>query len=252
MRKASARPSKAVAVGYRQISAALEDAIRSGRYLPGSSFPSELELAESFQVSRLTIRRALQRLSDEGLITRHPGIGSFVSAHALPPVVSPLEHAHRQLLDLTKNAEISYLSRTPVQMSPAMRKLFGPDPRNLMDEFVTVRSVRRTPIAYIVSDLPAWAGALVPNDEFRGFLRITEALESHGVIAQRLRQSVGALAADPEIAARLSVEAGSPILRFTRTAYDAQGRAFSHVRSHFRGDSYEYDMEFISGGLTGT
>lgn len=62
-----------------QLQRALRDRILSGRYAPGSQFPSEGELVEQFSVSRTTVRSALAALEAEGLIQRRWGVGTFVA-----------------------------------------------------------------------------------------------------------------------------------------------------------------------------
>ena len=57
--------------------------INSGRWAVGARISSENELAVSFSVSRMTARRALQELAQEGLLTRAPGLGSFVAEPVL-------------------------------------------------------------------------------------------------------------------------------------------------------------------------
>jgi GntR family histidine utilization transcriptional repressor len=64
----------------------IESQINSGNWLVGARVPSENELAKRFSVSRMTARRALKELDDEGLLTRAPGLGSFV---AKPKAAAP-------------------------------------------------------------------------------------------------------------------------------------------------------------------
>lgn len=64
------------------INTALMDAIRSGRYLPGSQLPNERKLAESFGASRQQVRDALLILSELGLISRKVGSGTWLSGNA--------------------------------------------------------------------------------------------------------------------------------------------------------------------------
>ena len=64
---------------YLAIKAALKRALSRGRYPPGARMPSEAELVERFHVSRMTVNRALRELSDEGLVVRVQGRGTFAA-----------------------------------------------------------------------------------------------------------------------------------------------------------------------------
>ncbi|SFJ58703.1 DNA-binding transcriptional regulator, LacI/PurR family [Paenibacillus sp. UNC496MF] len=69
---------------YEQIYGYVHDQITSGRLKEGERVPSEMELAERFNVSRITTKKALEGLANDGLITRMRGKGSFVSAMSKP------------------------------------------------------------------------------------------------------------------------------------------------------------------------
>lgn len=64
---------------YRQIKDAIRHRITSGEWAEGSQLPSELKLLEDFSVSRMTVHRALRELTEEGLLTRVQGVGTFVA-----------------------------------------------------------------------------------------------------------------------------------------------------------------------------
>jgi GntR family transcriptional regulator len=69
---------------HHRIARVLADEIRAGVHATGERLPGEHALTERFEVSRTTLRQALQVLGDEGLITTHPGIGSFVAFDGTP------------------------------------------------------------------------------------------------------------------------------------------------------------------------
>ncbi|MFC2084543.1 FadR/GntR family transcriptional regulator [Bacteroidota bacterium] len=77
----------------------IEDAILTKKYLPGSKLPSENELCAQFNVSRTSVREALQILSAHGLITVEKGKGIFVNRITSESVVNPLEKYLKQSLD---------------------------------------------------------------------------------------------------------------------------------------------------------
>jgi GntR family transcriptional regulator len=81
---------------HKQISDWLREQIEEGSLKKNEKLPSENELSDTFEVSRVTVRRALQTLENEQLIYRCQGLGSFVSDHRT-------HQSFAQLKDLTKN-----------------------------------------------------------------------------------------------------------------------------------------------------
>ena len=82
--------SRTAAAGapYQRIKQHLLDGLAAGRWAPGALMPSEAELVARFEVSRMTVNRALRELQAEGLVTREQGVGTF--AAPLHPVSSTL------------------------------------------------------------------------------------------------------------------------------------------------------------------
>ena len=72
---------------YHQITLLLRDRIRSGALPPGGTLPGEQEMALIFQVSRVTVARALAGLANDGLVQRHRGRRTVVSARPVIPVI---------------------------------------------------------------------------------------------------------------------------------------------------------------------
>lgn len=84
---------------YERIGRGLRDHIESGRYQPGQQLPGEMELAETFSVSRGTVRQALMVLEQEGLIRRRRGSGSYVSEDLQSSSKTTLKHAGFAVVD---------------------------------------------------------------------------------------------------------------------------------------------------------
>ena len=80
---------------HQQIRAILRNQIANGEYVVGDRLPTEQELGEHYNVSRVTVRLALKELVEEGILDRHPGRGTFLSRY--PPV--DRSNADRQLID---------------------------------------------------------------------------------------------------------------------------------------------------------
>jgi len=66
---------------YLQIAAILRNAIERGEIAPGRPVPSETQLMQRYEVARLTARKAVRVLADEGLVEVVPGRGAYVTDH---------------------------------------------------------------------------------------------------------------------------------------------------------------------------
>ena len=101
---------------YHQVSLVIRDWILSKRYQLGQPLPGEEELAQSFQVSRVTLRKALATLLSTGLIETHHGIGTFVRNPATTmPMHTPMADLLTHLREVSRNTtvevvEFSYMS----------------------------------------------------------------------------------------------------------------------------------------------
>lgn len=75
---------------YKIIEKELRESITMGHYKPGDMIPAEIELASSYGVSRVTVRKALDRLTAEGLLQRSAGVGTFVKSQVVREKVPQL------------------------------------------------------------------------------------------------------------------------------------------------------------------
>ncbi len=108
---------------YERLRTYLLDEIRSGRLGPGARIPSELALAEQFNVSRITSKKAMETLERDGLIVRYRGKGSFVSERrAPPPPDTPAPNGHA---DRTPPTHRALLAPTIGFVVPNMSDVFG-------------------------------------------------------------------------------------------------------------------------------
>ena len=95
---------------YFQLYTVLHDAIAKGVLPNESRMPSEKELADGFDVSRITARRTLAELAAKGLVVRHRGKGTFVSHADRPaPIVAPLGSNAESLGDLGRDTTLTVL-----------------------------------------------------------------------------------------------------------------------------------------------
>lgn len=115
---------------YEEVVTQVHDMVREGKFKAGDQLPSERELAETFKVSRTSVREALRALETQGLIVSRTGAGNFVADHPVEAIIAPLA----TMLIEEKDALADVFE---------MRKLIEPQIASLAAERATKRDVER-------------------------------------------------------------------------------------------------------------
>lgn len=235
---------------YYQIELQLREAFESGRYQPGDRLPTEQELQRAYGVSRVTIRTALHRLEEDGLISTQRGRGSFVTNQANPN--RQIERDASRLLafeeDLRRysahpRADVLALEQVPVPQR--MAALLNLEPET------AVTRVRR--LGW-VDDEPLWiesryfhpsVGDALTEQDLRGasVTALLEAAVGQTVTSSRLRVSAGAATVDQ--AKHLTLRTGDPVL-INEFVVSAGDRPIESARAIFRADRYAITVEVLS------
>ncbi|WP_372987150.1 GntR family transcriptional regulator [Marinobacter sp.] len=222
----------------------LKDAIVSGRMAPGTKIPGELKLAEEHRVSRVTVRRALEALTAEGLIMRKPGVGTLVCerpvgvtvmtasvSNLLPNIVKMGESSRVRLL------EFSYGS-PPDGVRDRLR--LGPSERT--QRSIRVRLAGDKPFSYLTTYVPERI-ALSYNEDELSTTPLFALLERSGVNLDHATQSISATLATKEVAEALDVSVGAPLISLTRVVYDKDGNGVEHLHALYRPDRYRIEID---------
>lgn len=241
---------------YHQIYLVLREQLREGRFDDG--LPGELALMNRFGVARVTVRRALSQLSDEGLIQREPGRGTRpVKARVNEVQMQASTMATGQQAKLTGLLEnlvtmglrtkVKVLTverlRAPVDVATALQ-LSG---QAWVQKAERVRSTPEGPLSHITT----W----VPDVISSGFGKreltqkpILVLLEESGVKVGRAEQTISARLADVVMAQHLDVSVGSALLAVRRLIYDEDDRPIQWLHGLYRPDRYEYQMQLSRVG----
>lgn len=239
-----ARKSPAIGLGgplYLDLRKRIETAIRDGLIQPGDALPSERELAVMAEVSRVTVRKAVQHLVMDGLLVQRHGSGTFV-APAVPRVEQPLS----ALTSFTEDMERRGMS---VESRWLVRGLFAPSPEETMilglsavDKVARVNRLRLADGAPLAIERAALSAATLPDPSAVGE-SLYKALEKNGARPVRAIQRISAAHLDNGDAQLLRVAAGSASLDITRISYLASGKVVEFTRSRYRADAYDFVAE---------
>lgn len=240
---------------YHQIYLVLREQLQEGRFADG--LPGELALAGQFGVARVTVRKALEQLSTEGLIDRAPGRGTHPRQKPPGAAAAGSESAPGSRMRLTGLLEniVNMGLRTKVQVvsceliasSDEVAQALHIQPGARVQKAVRVRSTGEGPLSVITTH--------VPEPLARGFGRkelarqpILLLLEASGVRIGRAVQTLSARLADAVVARHLDVQVGSALLAVTRIIYDEQDRPVQWLNGLYRPDRYQYQMQLSRVG----
>ena len=115
---------------YRQVLEDIKAGISSGTYAPGNRIPSEAELSELYDVSRVTVRRAIEELVGEGYLTKRQGKGTYVNQRKLARKICRTGNAQSfadSCADMGATPSTIVLERRVAQAHGDERSFFGPD-----------------------------------------------------------------------------------------------------------------------------
>jgi GntR family transcriptional regulator len=206
----------------------------------GKLLPAERELAQRLGVSRVTLRRALAQLEADGLVASSPGRGWYPTSDRLaePPntLLSFTELGLQGRFEASSRVLVAETRTATLDEAGSLEIAPGADLFHLQ----RVRFLDNIPIAVDESRIPL---ALAPGIASYDFSTVSlySVLEHHcGLRIARADYAVEAMPADRQLAERLGLEPGGPILRAQQTTYDDTGRTIELATTWYRFDRYRF------------
>jgi GntR family transcriptional regulator len=223
---------------YREIERYLRDLVDRSR--PGDALPSEASLCATFGVSRMTVRQALQELTNAGLVDRRRGQGTFVASR-------PVHRRADVFLSFTEEMERRGLHASARVLSSGLQRARPEEQRDLGlsagDEVVRIvraRFANGIPLALEDAALPAVYATVLGVDLEHGSLH--RALEAMGPVATRALGTITARLARSSEVSLLDLPPHAALLVEVRTIFDQDGRAFERTETRYAADRYVIDV----------
>ncbi len=221
---------------YRSIADDLRQKVAAGLYTAGHLLPSEAELSRAYEASRVTVRRALEVLREEGLVDARQGFGWFVAVDPLRQSLGRLGTIEAQLAASGVRSERRILDFGFVAAPTRVRTVLGTD---------TVLEVRRlnladgAPFARVTVWCPEGLGATLSRADVERapFYELLDGPLGGAV------QTIGAALVDLTDAELLQVPVGSPVLRCERTTSDPSGRPVLYSEHIFPAHRTEFVVD---------
>jgi GntR family transcriptional regulator len=223
---------------YLQLQQLIRDAIGNQVLNQGEAIPPERDLALEYDVSRITVRKAIGGLVEEGLLTRRRGAGTFV-AERVEKSFSKLSSFTEDMAARGRSASSSWISRAAGKVTPEEAMALGLSPGAAVLRFARIRYADDEPMALEFSTIAGYGLASV---DVVGESLYT-ALEAAGNRPVRALQRLRAVPFGGEHARMLGVDPGHAGLLIERRAFLRDGRPVEVTRSYYRGDAYDFVAE---------
>ena len=236
---------------YFRIYLVLQQRIRAGEWDRGTPLPSEQELAQSFQVSRVTIRKAMNLLEEADLVSRQRGRGTFAKAEAAAQGGDPsFSGLLENIRDFERDTQVRILEFKPTPVPEPVAERLGVERGTVCLKIVRVRSSGRAPFSHSTCWVP-FPEAEALSREGLGSRTVIASLEAGGIVSVAADQRLTAVLADTDIAEQLRVPVGSPLISMRRSVTDRAGRVIELIEILYRPDRFEYRVSLSREGGQG-
>ena len=216
--------------------------IKSGEYPAGSKIPTEVELIKQYDVSRITIRRAIEELCKDGLLVKNQGKGTFVKERK---IFRKIEHN----MSFSNSCIVNGMTPSAVvtQRTVLTKNSPGrvPHPRLDQDAILYIQRVRyadEIPVMLENNYFPFTQYAFLLTDDLEGPLY--DLLKSHGIIVGCSQNSyIDALKADSKQAQLLKIAPGDPLFLLYTEIYDSQNQLIYIGQEYIVASRYRFNYE---------
>lgn len=221
----------------------LRNLIGQEEYKQGKLLPNEVFLSEQLNISRNTLRQAINKLVFEGLLERKRGYGTKVARKGVVGGVKNWLSFSQEMAALgieVRNYELHVSFKKP---NDEICAFFGLSPENAPRCLVLerVRGNKEYPFVSFISYFNPEIPLSGDEDYTRPLYSILE--NEYGVVVKTSREEVSARLAGSIVAEKLEIHADDPILIRKRFVYDVDGRPVEYNVGYYRADSFTYTIE---------
>ncbi|OQX93228.1 MAG: hypothetical protein B6I17_03630 [Tenericutes bacterium 4572_104] len=228
---------------YIQIRDDILEKIETNYWKEGDLIPPEMELAKSYGVSRVTIRKAISYLVKENYLKRIAGFGTYVLQNR------PSLHNFTLIQSFTNEMrEMGLPSKTltasveKIEATPKLAEIFN---INIGDTLVNLKRTRGSKVPILFSDTYLLPYIEIPNDKNILYGSLYEFLAKNNIFFSKFEEYVGAVPLTIRLKEILKITDDSPILRRKRYSFDEENKLIEYTETFYNSKLYEYRTRLI-------
>jgi GntR family transcriptional regulator len=219
----------------------------AGVYVRGEKIPTESELCNEFNTSRITIRQALKILEEQGMLIRKQGIGTLVSEKIILQPINFNGYVEDIIFQLLP-ARIIEFNKQEIEPSNEIRQLLTLSEHvRTVTQLKRVRAIDDEPNSYALNYLPNDIGEGV-TEELVYNHSLIEIIDQMGDRIQEVTQTIKAAVADESVAKNLNINIGDPVLYVEYMMVNRDKRLLNYAKVYYHAERYRYTVKM--GRLT--
>lgn len=227
---------------HAQISDWLLTQIDNGGLKPDQKLPSENELAEKFDVSRVTVRRALQTLESDSIIYRSQGLGSFVKDNRTAQTLVKLTDFSEDMKNAGMSASSLVISFDQVAADAKLAGILEINEGNKVFRIERLRLGDNEPLAFDVTWLPYIYGQLISKEQLTQKTIYTILEKNYEIPVIRGCYKMSAVNSDVNVAKYLEIPEGTALFLIDRISYTLGNKPIYYQKRFYRSDKVLYEM----------
>jgi len=226
---------------HAQAESELRKLICSEEYKNGKMIPNEMELSKQFHISRNTLRQAISKLVNEGLLIRKKGVGTKVAHKSITGGVQNWHSFSQEMKMLGIEVRNFELHITLKKISDPIASFFGVEEGTRCVVLERLRGKPEYPFVFFIS----YFNPSLPMTGEEDFVKpLYEMMEKqYGIVVKLSKEEISARLAGPELAEKLEISSDDPILVRKRFVYDDKGVPVEYNIGYYRADSFTYTIE---------
>jgi GntR family transcriptional regulator len=230
---------------YDQLRAALLTLMRDGQLREGDPFPTEREIGESFQVSRITVRRAIDELVREGYLVTQQGKGTFVARPKIQRHMTQMKSFSEEMAAEGHQPGSRLLSLRHEQVQGQTASALNIEEDSWVWVVERLRLADDEPICISSAYLNLPLDVSLTPAELQQQVSLWSTLAKKGIILTRSTETIQAVAAGDREAELLHIEIGAPLLLVEGIVYSDQDVPIEYHQIFNRGDRYTYSVQTV-------
>lgn len=217
---------------YKQIEKHLKDLINSGKIKAGEMLPSENQICEEFNVTRMTVRSAYNNLVKEGYITRKRGIGSIVLGNRISDNIGTMKSYTDEMISKGFNITTTLKGLSIIEANEYIKEQLNLDIGENLWEVRRVRYAEGEPVSYMITYMPV---KMFPNLKKENCNSLYKYIKESGHSIASARRSVEAVIANEELMELLELDCEAPLLHIEQVAVLESGEFFEYSHTYHYG-----------------